>query len=97
MPDEVSHGISGEILPVSSSGGPEQQEQPKVPKARRVPVASIHSHFNIFRDVNVAHEGDVTLAEQIKALQRFVRWHTRQVEVGKQLLADLVKREGAPL
>lgn len=53
------------------------------------PVASIHTHFNIFRDVHEAKTGDVTLDEQFKAMERFIRWHERQVRVGKQLLGRL--------
>jgi hypothetical protein len=52
-------------------------------------VASIHTHFNLFRNIHDPQEGDVTLQEQIKAMTRFVRWHERQVHVGKQLLARL--------
>lgn len=49
-------------------------------------VISVHTHFNIYRNVHDAHEGDVTLTEQLKAAQRFVRWHERQVIVGKALI-----------
>jgi len=67
----------------------------KPKKAPRIPVASIHSHFNIFRNIHEQKTGDVTIEEQVTALARFVRWHERQVEVGKQLLAELtVKAEG---
>lgn len=56
---------------------------------KRIPVASIHTSFNINRNPHEAHEGDVTLDEQIKAMTRFVRWHKRQVEVGELLLRQL--------
>lgn len=53
------------------------------------PIASIHSHFNIFRDVHEKGDGPITHEEQVKAVQRFIRWHERQVEVGKRLLANI--------
>lgn len=52
-------------------------------------VAQIHSHFNLFRNIHDVHIGPVTLDEQIKALERFVRWHERQVQVGSALLEQL--------
>lgn len=52
-------------------------------------VASIHNHFNIFRNVHDAHEGPVTREEQLKAAERFLNWHRRQVKVGELLLAKL--------
>jgi hypothetical protein len=58
-------------------------------KHERVKVASIHTHFNIFRNVNEPGAGDVTIAEQIKAMERFTRWHERQVQVGRELLDSL--------
>lgn len=61
----------------------------------KVPVASIHAHFNIFRD-NALTAGPVTRQEQIDALERHVRWHERQVAVGKELIARLRKQE-APM
>lgn len=60
--------------------------------AKPISVASIHTSFNINRNPNEAHTGDVTLNEQIKAMTRFVRWHERQVEVGRKLLSQLVAR-----
>jgi hypothetical protein len=58
-------------------------------KKKWKPVASVHTHFNIFRDVHDPKTGDVTIDEQIKAMERFVRWHERQVWVGQQLLTQL--------
>lgn len=58
---------------------------------KQVPVVSAHSHFNIFRNPHDAHEGDITVEEQIKAVDRFIRWHKRQVEVGNKMMAQLVK------
>lgn len=54
-----------------------------------VPVAAIHTHFNIFRNIHEGKTGPITLDEQIVAVERFVRWHERQVAVGQQLLARL--------
>lgn len=61
----------------------------------RVAVASIHNHFNLFRNIHDAHDGEVTIEEQIKAMERFVRWHERQVVVGKRLLARLEAEQNA--
>lgn len=55
-----------------------------------VPVAAIHTHFNLFRNVHEAHDGPVTIEEQLRAIVRFVRWHERQVVVGKELLTKLL-------
>lgn len=55
-----------------------------------IPVAAIHTHFNLLRPVNDANAGPVTLAEQIKAVERFINWHERQVLVGKQLMHRLI-------
>ena len=57
-------------------------------------VASVHAHFNIFRPTD-APDGPVTRDEQIAALTRFVRWHTRQVELGQQLLKELEAAKAA--
>lgn len=54
------------------------------------PVASIHTHFNLFRPINDKTEGPITLTEQIKAVERFVNWHERQVQVGKALMHRLI-------
>lgn len=64
-------------------------------KPKKVPVASIHTSFHIFRDIHEAHTGDVTLEEQIKAMTRHVRWHQRQVEVGQTLLKQLEAQRGS--
>lgn len=58
-------------------------------------IAQISTHFNLFRAVHDAHTGDVTIAEQIKAIERFIRWHERQVGVGRALLRQLQRIEKA--
>lgn len=63
--------------------------------SRNPPVASIHTSFNINRNIHEAHTGPITLQEQIKAMERFVRWHTRALEVGKQLLGRLMAEQEA--
>lgn len=60
-------------------------------KGPQVAVASVHTHFNIFRNCHDPKEGEVTIAEQITAAGRFLRWHQRQVEVGENLLRKLEK------
>lgn len=52
-------------------------------------VVDVHSHFHINRNIHDAHEGPITREEQIKALERFVNWHTRQVAVGQIMLTTL--------
>lgn len=59
-------------------------------------VASIHTHFNIFRNPHDARSGEVTLEEQIKAATRFLKWHARQVEVGQKLLKRLLDLQQSP-
>lgn len=58
-----------------------------------IPIVSMHSHFNMFRNPHDAKEGPITLGEQIKAVKRFVRWHARQVQVGQEMLTRLVARQ----
>ena len=53
-------------------------------------LASIHTAIIIQQTEPVS--GDVTLDEQVKAVQRFIRWHERQSRVGKELLAKLVSQ-----
>lgn len=67
-------------------------DKPK--KAAAVPVASIHAHFNIFRP-NEAPTGPITRDEQIAAVDRFLKWHRRQVELGQQLLKELAAAKAA--
>lgn len=70
------------------SGAPRKRQ-------RAVPVASIHNHVNLFRDPKDPNTGAVTVNEQIHAIERFIRWHERQVVIGRTLLAQL--RAGAEL
>lgn len=56
-------------------------------------LAAIHTHFNIYRNLNEAQEGEVTLGEQITAATRFLRWHERQVRVGEELLRKLMRAQ----
>lgn len=65
-----------------------------MPTHKREKVASIHNHFNIFRNIHEAHEGPVTTEEQIVAIERFIRWHERQLLVGKALLVRLKAEAG---
>lgn len=61
----------------------------KPPKPSPKPVAIIHANFTI-RGVNdEPATGEITLTEQIRAVERFVRWHTRQAEVGQSMLKKL--------
>lgn len=59
-------------------------------------VARFTSHFNIFRDINEPREGEVTIEEQVKAIERFVRWHERQVSVGRTLLSRIKMHRPEP-
>lgn len=88
---------------LNDAGPAQRQQNPKPPKPRykdRKQVAAIHTHFNIYRDIHDAYEGEVTVDEQLKAMERFIRWHKRQVEVGQKLYAQLVRykqfMEGTP-
>ena len=67
----------------------EEQVQKRGPKVR---IASIHSSFNIYRNIHEAHDGPVTVAEQLKAIGRFIRWHQRQVTVGEALFKELERQ-----
>lgn len=58
-------------------------------KTKHEVIASIHAHFNVFREAGEVQAGPVTPDEQVRALERFVRWHERQVVIGKELLARL--------
>lgn len=62
---------------------------------KHIQVAHIASHFHINRNIHDPNTGPVTLAEQVLAVERFVRWHERQVEVGQKLLAQLKAAEAA--
>lgn len=63
----------------------------------KTPVASIHTHFNLFRNIHEEKTGEITVEEQIIAIERFIRWHTRQVAVGQTLLAKLKTQEAIPV
>lgn len=62
-------------------------------RPRPVPVASIHNHVNLYRDPKDPNTGPVTRNEQIHAIERFIRWHERQVAIGRELLAQLQRAE----
>lgn len=58
-------------------------------KNNRPMVAQIRTNFNLFRNPHEAKTGPVTEEEEITAMERFVNWHKRQVEVGEQMLAHI--------
>lgn len=52
-------------------------------------IATIHAHVHIMARTDKTETGSITLEEQIKALQRHVAWHRRQVETGEYMLTRL--------
>lgn len=52
-------------------------------------LAQIHVHFSIHGDSTETLEGEILVAEQVKAVERFIRWHERQVATGRLLLDKL--------
>lgn len=65
-----------------------------MPKHGRT-VASVYCKFNIQSTDNVA-DGPITTGEQVAAIERFVRWHERQVALGRELLAKVQREAVAP-
>lgn len=53
----------------------------------REKIFTVHNHFNMFRDLHEQAEGEVTDAEILRSIERFIRYHQRQVEIGQTLLA----------
>lgn len=93
----------GGPVELNDAGPADRQQDPKGRKPNwknRQQIASIRNHFNIFRSEDSEHEGEVTVDEQLKAMERFIRWHTRQVEVGRKLHGQLMRykqfQEGTP-
>lgn len=73
------------------------REARTIPKWKDRPrVLTVNTAFHINRAPHEAHIGDVTHAEQLKAVTRFIRWHARQVEVGTLMLAQLQKAGPVP-
>lgn len=61
-------------------------------KPKQQTFAHIHANINVGCVPNDTESGVLTLNEKIKAMQRFVRWHERQVVVGNEILATLTKQ-----
>jgi hypothetical protein len=54
-------------------------------------VAVVHAHFGINTKQAPALSGEFTRDEQVKAIERFVKWHERQAAIGRDLMRRLLK------
>jgi hypothetical protein len=57
-------------------------------------AAVIHQHFHIMAR-GAGKSGPLTVQDQIETLERFILYHTRQAEVGKLMLGQILVKEQA--
>lgn len=57
------------------------------------PLASVRVVFNIHRSADKA--GPLQPEDTVEAVERFIRWHERQVAIGKDLLVMVKQQQAA--
>jgi hypothetical protein len=63
-------------------------------KTFKMPVAVVHAHFSIHGTETA--DGEIAVDESVEAIRRFIRWHERQVGIGRTLLAKFLAATGEP-
>lgn len=71
---------------------PDKKKLAQLPRA-----AQIHAHFTIYGTPQDVPDGDITSEEQKKAIERFIKWHRRQLQLGEALLKQLAPPAAVPI